>query len=198
MTSLNRARVALSGFVGAPGVATFYFLDVATAVESLHTLWTALVVDMPSGATAQVESTGDIIESTTGVITGAWGGTPQTILNAAGGAAYAPSQGMMIRWTTGTILDGHRLKGRTFVVPMSADAYIAGGTINPVHANPAAAAAVQFVIEQSASLVVWHRPKFGPRPVGGGARPVLRTGGHGLVTGSGVPTKPCSLRSRRD
>jgi hypothetical protein len=198
MTQLERVRVGLSGFTGGPGVATFYFLDVATALPSLQSLWTVLAQTMPNIVTIQVENSGDVIEDTTGTIVDQWTqGAEAPIFGGLGGKYSAPS-GYCLNWLTQTILDGHRLKGRTFVVPTGVDIYDLDGTIVTATVNAVNTAAATYVNDQSASAVVWHRPRKA-RPADG-SRPAVtaRAGGHGLITSALVRDKAAVLTSRRD
>lgn len=188
----------LSGFPGGPGVATTYFLDTDTALASLHDFWEAMALGMPSAVTIVQDPAGDVIEDTTGEITGSWGADPVGAITGASASVYAAPVGIVVEWLTSTILDGRRLRGKTFIVPMSSSVLDTSGSIADTALVGLRAAALNFSIEQSASFVIWHRPKFGPKPVGGGARPLLQAGGHGLVTSTRVPDKSAVLRSRRD
>jgi len=203
MTSLFRSRIHFTGFIGAPGVATLYSLDISTWVAALDTLADAMVVDMPSGASATVDHFGDEIEDTTGALVGSWDDHSLShVVSGEGGAAYSPASGSLIQWRTGSILDGHRLQGHTFVVPLSADAYTSAGVVNSAHTGPLLDAASAFIADQSSSFVLWHRP-FPGRAAGPGTPPkpkakAAHDGGHALVVSAGVPDKACVLRSRRD
>jgi predicted aconitase with swiveling domain len=179
-------------------VATYYGLDFATMPANLIALWTAFAADMPNVVNIKVKQTGDEIEDTTGTLIGAWdNATPEVTIGGSGGDPYAAPIGGMVTWTTGSILDGRRVKGRSFVVPMSADAYVASGEINDVHLTVMQDAANAFVASEDTSLVIWHRPRAarpGPVPPARAAR----LGGHALVTGSSVEGKVAVLKSRRD
>jgi hypothetical protein len=179
-------------------VATQYFLDTSTAVASVKALWTAVSGYFPGDVTITVDPTGDIIEDTTGAITGAWSSSPVAQVVGGGTGAYSAPSGALFTWHTATILDGRRLRGRNFIVPIVASAYNGSGQLLETVRADMQARALEFIIEQEASAVVWHRPLEGPRPVGGGPRPHLRDGGHGLITSGTVSGKAAVLRSRRD
>lgn len=198
MTALYRMRTLLTGFNGGPGVSTMYFLDTATAVASVHTFWDAVKTYMADAVNIQVDAQGDVIEDTSGTITGAWGATPVAAINCSGSGTVAPAQGVQAKWLTSTILDGRRLRGRTFLVPTTTTLFTSSGEVSSVPLAAIATAAQNLVTAQSASFVVWHRPR--PARAADGSRPAVteRTGGHGLVTGHSVPVKPVVLRSRRD
>ena len=198
MTSLNRVRVGWSGFPGAPGVSTFYFLDVATAVASLVTLFDSIKAAFPSDVTWRVESAGDVINDVNGDLTGAWGADPVSDVAGTASGAYSAPVGGMYGWDTSTILDGHRLKGKTFLVPLSAASYDGSGTLSSGCLAVLEPAGIEFLAEQSTSFVIWHRPRAAKAADGSRKAVTARDGGHGLVTTSRVPDKSIVLRSRRD
>src|SRR5665811_2634543 len=108
------------GWTGAPGVSTFYFVDTATAVDSVRAFFQAMSGDIPSGIDIQVESSGDTLESTTGALTGTWIADPVEVVHCGGGGTYAAPAGAVVDWLTSTIAAGRRLRGRTFIVPLTA------------------------------------------------------------------------------
>lgn len=175
-----------------------YFLSTETAVASVHAFWIEAVTDMPPNVKVQVENFGDVIESTTGALTGGWSNTPQAVLTGSGDANYAAPTGLLVRWDTNTILDSHRLRGRTFVVPTSRTTFGGDGTIFDTTRDLITAAAGNLVIAEAGKMVIWHRPFAGrpaapPKP----AKP-SHLGGHGVVTSGACVDKAAILRSRRD
>lgn len=186
MTELYRVRTALTGFPGGPGVCTMYFLDVATAVDSLDDFWASMHDKMPDDVTAHVENSGDIIEDTTGELTGAWSATAVGSHTGTGTGGYSAPSGGCITWNTETILDGRRLRGRTFIVPMSGDLYQDDGTLADSPRTAMEEGAAALVLAQSSSFVVYHRKTSG------------HAGGNGLITSATVHDKAAILRSRRD
>ena len=198
MTTLFRLRTLLTGFPGAPGVATMYFLDVSTAVESVSRLWQSWAVAMPNDVTITPERTGDTIEDTTGALVGQWVGGVVTPSQGSGGASYAAPVGAVAEWATATILDRKRLRGRTFIVPLSSANYLANGSVGPSTATGLQTSGTQFILEQSTSAVVWHRPFKGSLAIGTKPARPAHLGGHGLITACRVPTLAAVLRSRRD
>ena len=203
MTALYRVRVQFNSIEGPPGVATFYFLDLATALPSLTSLFTSLANRMPLGVTLKVQSSGDVIESTTGALIGAWNKDAEPEIGATGGPNYAGASGGQIEWLTSQIMDGRRVRGRTFIVPLSTDAYRTGGLIDSATTDLQGVAAAAFIVAQSSSFVIWHRPFPGRSASAPGVLPKVTAkaahiGGFALVTGGRVPTKTVVLRSRRD
>jgi hypothetical protein len=185
MTEIYRLRSTWTGFVGSPGVSTMFFLDVATAVASVHTFWTVVAAKLPSDVHIQVENTGDILEDTTGELTGAWSAASVASIGGAMSDPYSAPSGAVVDWLTETITAGHRLRGRTFVVPLGGPTYQADGSLAAATITLIQGAADDLIASQSASFVIWHR--------GTGS-----DGSNGLVTAARVPDLAAVLRSRRD
>lgn len=199
MTALRRVRSVWSGFAGAPGVTTMYFLDTNTCVPDLRTMWQALQAEIPGGVSIQVENVGDIIEDTTGALLGTWPNVtvvaPVTNVEA---VPYSGPSGAVINWRTDTVVGGHRIRGRSFVVPLRQTSYAPDGTLENGHRAVILQAATNFANSQISSFVIWQRPRLARAADGSRPAVTARAGSHGLVTSVTVPDKACVLRSRRD
>lgn len=198
MAQLNRVRVALTGYPGGPGVSTFYFRGLQTARQSLQSFYTAILGGMPDDVRVQVEATGDIIESTTGDLVGSWVKDPLPALAGTDPGLYAAPVGVLVRWNTGSIVGGKRVRGRTFLVPITNPNFNTFGQVSAAAVAQIEGAANAFRFEQSLDFVIWSRPFAGsvavpPRP----ARPP-RLGSDSLVLSASVSPKAAVLRSRRD
>lgn len=197
---VNRVRVQLDGFRGAPGVATFYGTDLATLRAALTNLWGGLGPTgiFPANFTATIATSGDIINSATGAIEGTWVAPAIAPSGSGGSLDYAGPAGATITWLTNTVADGSRVRGRTFLVPGAAGAFDSDGTLKPAVRAGIEAAAANFVAAAAPTLVVWHRPRLA-RPATA-TLPALAAHGGSLapVTGSSVPDRVQILRSRRD
>jgi hypothetical protein len=200
MTNLNRIRVQWTGFNGAPGVSTFYSLDTATVMESLHTLFDSLSSRLPNTVTCVIEPSGDVIDDTTGDIVGAWAGTPQAAVTGTQTQGYQAASGAQLSWGTSTILDGHRLRGRTFLVPLAGNMFSGTGQLQEINRAAMETSALAYLVSQDASFVIWHRPFAGRAadPTRGIKAKAAHPGGHGLVTTAKCPAGGVVLRSRRD
>lgn len=185
MTEIYRVRSVWTGFPGGPGVTAHYFLDVATACASLGTFWHDLYMQLPSDVHIQVENAGDILEDSTGALTGAWSAAAVSVVNGDNSARYSAPVGACIDWNTETIGPHRRLRGRTFVVPICSDSFDTDGSLDPTKRASIQTAADALLAAQSASFVVYHR--------GTGS-----DGTNGLVTSAYVPDLAAVLRSRRD
>jgi hypothetical protein len=198
-TDINVMRVTWTGFLGGPGVSTHYFDGGSIPpVAAVRTFYNALAGTMPSKVSIQVPNSGEAIQSSDGVLIGSWasGSLPAAVQGGLTGATLA-AVGYQIDWTTDEIADGRAVKGRTFFVPTGSQIWDPDGIL-VVGNQTTIKAAADALVGASPKMAVWHRPKFGPKPTGGGARPVLREGSWAPVTGSAVPRKSVVLTSRRD
>lgn len=188
MAEIMRMRVGWSGWNGGPGVSTFYAsgTDPAPLLKGIDTFFANLTTYVPSGIIFTVYGGGDIIESTTGVLTGQWQHQADVTHTCSGNGNYAAAAGCQIRWNTSTIHSGRRLAGRTFLVPLTSANFDGTGQVNASTSTSLTTGANQLISDSLNSLVVWGRPKGG---AGGLA---------GEVTTANVPRKDVVLRSRRD
>jgi hypothetical protein len=197
MVNIERVRIAWTGFPGGPGVATMYAHDGAAAMTPLQAMFDQIKASLPTNVNIQVESYGDIIDPANGDLMGGWTGTAQDLLTGADGATYPAPAGGIISWTTGTIVDGHRLKGRTYLVPMGGASYQGDGTINTANVGSISAYALELVEAGEGNFVVWHRPRVAKAADGSRPAVTARAGSYGEITGGGLRDKVVVLRSRR-
>lgn len=166
-------------------MSNFYSLEATDITAPLGTFFTAIKGLFPAAVTWNIPTTGDVIEITNGHITGAWtGGTGTTIVGTAGGA-YVAGTGAFVRWSSSQIRDNRRMRGRTFLCPLSTGCFDVSGTLTDANVTTLQNAAV--ILAATGSLIIWGRP----RGKGGS------DGQSGLVTGASVPDKVTSLRTRR-
>lgn len=189
--TMYRYRVTWSGFPGAPGVSTFYEETggAATLPAKLRTFFEACKAYLPSNVTISYPGSGDLIEESSGALSGDWsiGTTPANTVGTLG-QVYAAPVGIVVNWRTGGIVNGHRVRGRTFLVPVQQDT--ATGVPNPT-AIAAIQSAAAALVTSAPTMVVWARPVLAPLP-----NP--RAGTKHAVTAAQVPGKYVVLRSRRD
>ncbi len=188
MPNIQRVRVALTGFPGGPGVSTFYAIDGAALLAPLRAYYFGRRNDFPNDVRFTFETVGDIIDPITGALMGTWTGTDPADVAGLGQGNYSAPSGLSVNWLTGDVLDGHRLRGRTFMVPLVSAAYDLGGSIEATVLSSWRAESAAFVAASAANFVVWHRPRLLP----------ARAGGYSVVTGATVNDRAAVLRSRRD
>lgn len=201
MATLARVRTIFTGVAGSPWYSNLYFRDdggtpVANAASTaVATFWGSLNAQMLQGTTYTVQPEIPRIDDTTGQIQEMTTSTVKTA-NSVSGAEPLPfaSQGL-IRWTTGSYVDGRQVRGRTFV-PALLEGSNANGVPNSTLQTVMLNAANALIADAGTILVVWHRPKYTSVP---GSPPVLeRPGSSANVSAASVWGQWAVLRSRRD
>lgn len=187
MATLLRVRSSWggTGVVGA-GVSTFYFVAATPGVTAaVSTLWSSMAPVIATGVSITTLNTGDTIDSDTGEINGSYTDGTTTTVTSSGTGSYASGVGARIRWTTGGIRAGRRVRGATFICPLSAANYDTNGTIASGVVTSMSAAAQALLTATTPNFVIYSRP--------GGGLP----GQASVVTAGIVPDAISWLRSRR-
>lgn len=188
MATLNKIPCAWQGWPGAPGVTTFYTLggSLDNDTASIRAFFNAMAAQLPSGLTIQVPGVGDTIDDGNGLINGGWNATAApAVVTGTGLSAYAGNAGAVVHWLTAAVIAGHRVRGRTFLVPLVSTAFDTQGSIATSVLTTLRGAATTMITNMAGTLRVFHRP------VGGSG------GANGLVVSSSVPDLAITLRSRR-
>lgn len=194
MASMLKVASIWTGASGLPGYTNLYFasdalvataaVNAATAVKSI---WTGLSTMLPSLVTVTVQLNVEEIEDTDGHLvadhTIALSGNAVTGTDS--GSFSAPT-GVVSNWKTASIHHGHRVRGRTFFVPMANTIYQSDGTIASSPLTSIRAAMTTYLAMPGTARVVWARPT------------ASAAGAQYPVTGFTVPDKAAVLRSRRD
>jgi hypothetical protein len=196
--AIIRATLRWSGFSGAPGYTNLHFLTddppvVATIDATLLDVRTAffdIASRFPNGLSITFPNEVEEFDAGTGVLQGTIGVDLQDAVAGTGGSGpYSSAVGACITWTTGMVVNGRRLRGRTFLVPLApATAFQDDGTLAEA-ARVAILGAGNSIINAVGGypLAIWSRPSPG---AGGGAA--------GTVTSASVADSTAVLRSRRD
>lgn len=192
--AITRVTAVWSGFTGAPGYTNFFFDafgvgdEVDLEVGRVRAFFQAVRETLPNDVLIQVQQEAAIIDETSGELMGYSQSTtpPQSVVGYSTAAYSAPS-GACVTWNTEAIARGRRLRGRTFVVPLSSGSYDAAGTLTPQSQQFLNAGATALIGDGTGpQMVIWSRPRDG---VGGSI---------GAVTSHRVADKVAILRSRRD
>jgi hypothetical protein len=192
-----RTRFTWSGFSGAPGTSTLYG-DVSTGTSQvfandaftlLNNLFkpTGTGVNLPSGVRVAQDPFLDEIDESTGHQVGRLAVTPGADIVGINTSNWSAPSGACITWSTNTFILGRRLKGRLFLVPLSAACFANDGTLDSAFLSSVVASITTYINGQSVP-VVWHRPTL-PNSSDGLMSPV--------ITGQ-MKDKVSVLRSRRD
>lgn len=171
------------------GVTTFYALDDSPGFPAAaKTFLESFKSNLPTGVSIVVPNFGDVIDTATGNLTGAW--TDGSALAGIGGLnstqAFAKGVGLQVRWHTNAIVAGRRVVGSTFICPLANSAFDLAGTLSSSQQTSAQTAAAAYLAAVPGA-VIWSRPNAAAGRVGTVA----------LISGSTVPDRPSWLRSRR-
>lgn len=201
MTQVLRIKARWAGFQGAPGFSVFHFRDfdqagftpeqATQAAANVRAFFDGIKLYIPNTITIQVESDAEVVDIDSGQMTDLLSADAQAVVTgtAAAGVPFAGPAGAVVTWRTNTIRNGRRMRGRTFLVPLSTAAYEANGTLLAACLTALNAAAT--ALRQTAvgpDFVVYGRP-----PAGG-----VGAGTFGPVTAHSVPDMVAILSSRRD
>lgn len=194
-----RVRAVSQGWTGGPGLSTFYFgqnsstdVDDATMAddvsERVHAVFASHTAIWPTNWTVQVSNEVDILSPATGNLVATFTATGLGLVTGTSSNPMGPAAaGVCINQNTPDFIDGRRVRGRTFLVPV-----IRAGDSDGTPDSGVVNSAIDFgqdlitPIEEGPSWVVWHRPK--------GATP----GSYHHITGVTVKDRFSVLRSRRD
>lgn len=192
--AIYRVTAEWSGFPGAPGYSNFHFSEFTGGIDAeqvrgrVEAFFEPLKTVLASAVTITIPPTVEILDEDTGMLTGWMDGGEEIRINTTGTAGdYAGPSGAVINWITGTVRNGRRVRGRTFLVPIRSGAYDSDGTLTSDALTSIREAGDEFVTQDfNSGFGVWSRPSNGS---GGIFAP---------VTGYRVPDMVAVLRSRRD
>lgn len=186
--AIQRLRCEWAGNgVEGPGLTTFYAeADGTLAIQvGASGFFDALAGVIPVGTTITIPAGGDLLDETTGELTGTWGSGSPTVVAGEWTGSFAGGVGARVVWDTGVVRAGRRVRGSTFVVPMGTISYEDNGTLTAAAVAQLGLAISNMLAQVPTQMRVWSRPKPG---LPGAASPVI----------SGrAPDKISWLRSRR-
>jgi len=187
MANLARVRTTWTGTpVTGGGVSTFYFAEAHSGfVADLGAFFTSMATRFPTGLTWTTENTGDLIDVETGALSGSWTDSSTSIVNASGTGDYAGGVGARIRWQTSGISGKRRVRGSTFLCPLTVSQYDNQGSIATATLTALGTAAGTLFTAADGNLRIYTRPVGG---AGGKASAVLNFT---------IPDRISWLRTRR-
>lgn len=198
MATIQRIRVGLTGFPGAPGLMTLFCSDPNTFIAPLRDYLTAMAPHVPADVLFTIHPEVDVIESTTGVIFSTGAINPGAPIAGTSSGGYSAPTGYVVEWLTSIHLSGRLLRGKTFFVPGAGASFGTDGQILPATLVSIKSASTAFQLATLGNFVIWQRPRKA-RPANGTVKAVeARGGGHGTVASSRVPAMAAVLRSRRN
>lgn len=186
---MNRVLVRWSGGPvkgAAVNVLSFAAEGGAPDPGAIKTAYQSMTSVIPASVTVSVDGAGDTYDDATGELVGTWNvGDPVSFVGTAPSDVAAAGVGACVTWNTGLIVAGRRLRGRTFLVPLSVSAYAQDGTFIPGVLT--ALTAFGNGMLAAGPLGVWHRPTAAGND-----------GAASGVTSFRISDKVAVLTSRRD
>lgn len=191
-----------NGDIGGEGVSRWHWVgqegadiqpaDVDTVAGLIHAFYTSIAQYLPPNLTYAIEPEVPVVDESSGKLVNlVSGSTVQSAIHGSStGTQYPAGTGSRINWQTGLVVNGRRLRGAVYIVPLGDNAYSSQGAIQtPVQQALINAARTYNLGVQAAGCaqIVYHRPKKGETTGGVAA----------LVNAWTVGSTPASLRSRR-
>lgn len=205
MASIAKVLINWTGFIGAPGYTNLYFRNatpgiidqsvVDNAVSKVEALVTAIRPVLPNTVTIGTNASVEEINDATGELVAFWTGTVAAPVVGGQLAAYSAASGAVMNWSTNTVRNGRRIRGRTFIVPLGGSSFDTNGTLDSSELTILQNAATALrAASGAARLVIWARPV--PEQPGPPVVPAV-AGASAEVTSSNVPDMGAILTSRR-
>lgn len=135
--SVYRVKLRWTGFTGAPGYTNLHF-DASTTPtqEGAQAVYTAAYTfaggissALPSAVSITTEGGVEVIDQTTNQLETIFSATTSPAAKGIQTGGFASSTGAVITWETGEVKNGRRVRGRTFIVPISSAYYETDGTL---------------------------------------------------------------------
>jgi hypothetical protein len=185
-----------NGFSGAPGYTNLHFelgttpttTQLNDTLTKVRTFFNAIAPYMPTGVNITYPFIFEQFDAATGELAQTFPVTSPAPTSGASTGNYASSTGACMTWSTGSIVNGRRLRGRTFLVPMGTAGFASDGTLSAALVTAANTAAATLIASTSGlALNIWARPD-----------PGAANGVIGAVTAGNMADRAAVLRSRRD
>jgi len=145
---------------------------------------------IPGTISLQVMSDIEVIDTPTGNLLSAFSTSADTIVGGSlpSSEKWAAPVGAVITWTTGVVRNSRRVRGRTFLVPISSSLFDVDGTLNPTNKSQIETVATGLrAATPDVPLVVYSRP----------SAPGATDGAMAEVSGHKIPDAAAILTSRR-
>lgn len=188
MASIFGLRVTWSGDgVVGPGVSTFYTRglgsSLATGVVTYFNALKPLLPQSPS-VVLSIPAGGEELDEETGAFLGVWGSTtPTTVQGTGTSPSFAHGVGIRCVWQTDGTTGRRRVRGTTFLVPVTAPILELGTIAENTRSQVVTAG--ENLITAAPGFCIWTRPKNGAG------------GKTSLVTGAECPDRVSWLKSRK-
>jgi len=209
MTNVYVAKVDWTGTYGHTGISRFAFeaadhspvtrAQVDSITEALDALYSPVMGWFPIDVSYTVDSIVEFYDGVTGSLQGEVAATAAHVGHAGlADGAYGNGIGGLLKWNTGGLFDGHRIRGRTYMVPLDSVAFLTDGSLKPDCVNSfltGAAAYLAAMATAGLSALVWGHPRDVPATV---RTPAHHAAGHwASILTAAMDAKPAILGRRR-
>lgn len=189
MATLGRIRTVWTGVAGSPYYTNLWFLTdgSGTGMEDSCDAWTAFIdgisINMNTNMIFTVEPDVPLIDSASGVLTGSTTITPNAVDIDGTGDILPPTVQGLVRWTTGLVVAGRRLRGRMFLPGFLEGLNQSNGTPSGTIVSAVNSGLSTMLSAMDVAPLVVYSPTHGA---------------FAEVDGANMWTQWASLRSRRD
>jgi hypothetical protein len=193
MAGYTTITAMYNGFTGAPGWTRMKFqgelnvADATTAAGAMRTFLNSMSAYIPTSASYSWVSTAQIYNDSRELVNEVTMTTPPATVTGASGANYAGGSGTVCYWLTGAFHGGAKIKGRTYLVPLTSAAFFTDGTLATTARNTLQTAANALVAATPKLVISSHKIISG-----------IESYATAVVNGASVPDRAAQLRSRRD
>jgi hypothetical protein len=202
MVQIAISAANVTGDIGGAGISRLHWqrqdaatiapADATAFLAAWRALWFAAAAWIPQNVTWSWQPQSTVIDhadaslqglvTATAVPANVSGTTPSN---------YPAGNGARLNWNSGSVRNRRLMRAATFMVPLGSNGYTTGGQVMPTFITAMATASNTFFAALNTAqleLIVYHRPVPGD-PAHGAV---------GLVQGLSIPTRPATLRSRRE
>jgi hypothetical protein len=170
-------------------------------ITAVKNFWDALAGIIPTAYSIQVDPVVERHNTETGALVGTEvAGTAPAPTVGTYALAWGAGVGCRISWQTGAVVNGHRVQGRTYIVPvgvasLQSDGTIAAATITTV--QNAATALISALGSAGGVLSVYTAPREARAATATKPARAATVGVRSVITSASVPDQVAVLRGRR-
>lgn len=187
MPSLSQIVVSWSGsgVVGA-GASVFWCQpgDEGGVIAAARTFFNSCAALLPNTTQLSFPTSGNVIDELSGKVSGGWTAGAVSPLSFTGSSTWANGVGMRVKWNTIGVVNGRKVVGATFLVPLLLTSYEGAGNLFSGTITTVQGAAAAFV-SATPTIRIYSR------------KTPLHAGISFPVLSATVPDKVSWLRSRR-
>lgn len=194
-----RATITWTGFTGSPGYTNFHFINpeenpsfavVDEVGARCRTFFEAIKGLLPGSVRIDYPNKLERLSTATGQLEAEFTMTQPAQTAGTGLTNFSSATGACVSWRTIAFVNGRRVQGRTFIVPIASGSLDTDGTLNNTSRTTLANAAATFIDPAGTDmpLCVWRKP----------TTPGGSDGQAFDVSTSSVRDRTAILRSRRD